>query len=267
MDSFVLASREPAVSVATLNIAELAPAPLGATASASAEAKAKADAVEQAEARLAADLKFASEANPAVDVRPMLDVKPAAALKPVAEVKSAAVAVGTAVAEPSPAPVAHDARKEDPREDPGAERKPSPLLVRASARATDRSEDAHTRLTAARSAARDHATDARALRAWAVAAMRSGETREARRAAEAWAIHDNTAEPRLFLASALETSGRKREARAVLEEWLANHPDASEAKRMLSHLGGAPEPAIKRSGRGRVGRGQLHPPDPVTADE
>src|SRR4029079_7564872 len=99
------------------------------------------------------------------------------------------------------------------------------------------SEEGRARLGDARSSARDHATDPHALKAWATAAMLAGETREARRAAEAWAIHDNSAEPRLFLAGALEASGRKREARAVLEEWLTNHPETSEAKRMLSRLG------------------------------
>ena len=128
-------------------------------------------------------------------------------------------------------------------------------------------QDAKTRLADARTAAREHSTDPRALKAWATAAMHAGETREARRAAESWAVHDASAEPRLFLASALESSGRKREARAVLEEWLANHPDSADAKRMLSRLGASAEPAIKRGGRGR-GRGvQLHPPDPVAADE
>jgi Flp pilus assembly protein TadD len=151
---------------------------------------------------------------------------------------------------------------------PSDDAKPStPLLVRATARSVDRGDDTKLRLSDARSAARDHATDPRALKAWATAAMRAGETREARRAAEAWAVHDSGAEPRLFLAGALEHAGRKREARAVLEEWLANHPDSADAKRMVSHLGAAPEPAIKRGSRGRPGRPPLHPQDPVAADE
>jgi hypothetical protein len=174
-----------------------------------------------------------------------------------------------ALASPSP----REAHKDDHRDDP---KKPSSLLVRASARSVDKTDDARDakdardpklRLSDARSVAREHSTDAHALRAWAIAAMHAGENREARRAAESWAVHDNSAEPRLFLASALESSGRKREARAVLEEWLANHPDSAEAKRMLSRLGAAPEPAIKRGSRSRGSRMQLHPPDPVAADE
>ena len=96
--------------------------------------------------------------------------------------------------------------------------------------------------------------------------MHAGETREARRAAETWAVHDASAEPRLFLASALESSGRKREARAVLEEWLANHPDSTDAKRMLARLGAAPEPVIKRGARNRGSRAAPHPPDPVAEE-
>jgi serine/threonine-protein kinase len=146
-------------------------------------------------------------------------------------------------------------------------KKPNPLLVRASTRGAERSEDPKSRLADARAAAREHPTDPHALKAWATAANLAGETRESRRAAEAWAVHDGTAEPRLFLAGALEQSGRKREARAVLEEWLANHPDAPEAKRMMSRLGASPEPAIKRGSRNRGGRVQLHPQDPLTDGE
>ncbi|MBX3203488.1 MAG: serine/threonine protein kinase [Labilithrix sp.] len=152
------------------------------------------------------------------------------------------------------------------------EGRPSSLLVRASAKHED--VDAKAKLTDARARAKDRPTDARALRAWATAAIQAGETREARRAAEAWAVHDGTAEPRLFLAAALEASSRRREARAVLEEWLANHPDTPEARKMLQRLGASPEPAIKRSGRARPsssarapGRTSLHPPDPVADGE
>jgi serine/threonine-protein kinase len=241
----VEASREPVASVATLNVAD---PPLAMNAEADAKAKAEAE----ADARLAADPKLAAEVKPPAEAKPA-ETKPAEA-KPVASTPMVAVVN-------EPGAVAGEAKKDDRQDDRRQ------LLVRASARGEARSEDARARLVDARSAARDHATDAHALKAWAVAAMHAGETREARRAAEAWAIHDSSAEPRLFLAGALESSGRKREARAVLEEWLANHPDASDAKRMLSRLGGAAEPAIKRSGRGRGGRSQAHPGDPGSADQ
>ncbi|HEY8074248.1 MAG TPA: tetratricopeptide repeat protein [Labilithrix sp.] len=126
-------------------------------------------------------------------------------------------------------------------------KKPSPLLFRASLR----DGDAKSRLSDARASAQNRATDPVALRAWAVAALRAGENREARRAAETWAVHDASVEPRLFLASALEAGGRRREARAVLQEWLVNHPDSVDAKRMLARLGVSTDPAIKRASRTR----------------
>jgi eukaryotic-like serine/threonine-protein kinase len=143
-----------------------------------------------------------------------------------------------------------------------AEEAKKALLLRASARASD---DRSARLAEARARAKERPRDGKVLEAWASAAVGAGELREARRAAESWAIHDRSAQPRLALAAILEASGRKREARSVLEEWLANHPEEAEAKRMLDRLGSAPEPAIKRSStRGRQGRAQLHPPDPVS---
>ena len=174
-----------------------------------------------------------------------------------------------------------DDRSDDPAK-ARREVRPSSLLVRASAR--HESTDAKEKLSEARARAKDRATDPRALRAWATAAIQAGEVREARRAAEAWAVHDGGAEPRLFLAAALEASGRRREARSVLEEWLANHPDTPEARKMLQRLGASPEPAIKRNGRARSsssspssssssssarasGRTSLHPPDPVADGE
>ena len=248
----LFAAKDPVASIATLNIADLPVAP-----AAIAVKPAEQDVAPEVDAKAKADAKTKAEAE--------ADAKLAADLKLAADPRVAAAEVKPVALEPS-APATREAKKEERIELPPPERKPSPLLQRASARGDARGEDSRSQLTGARSAARDHATEPRALKAWAIAALHAGEAREARRAAEAWAIHDNTAEPRLFLASALESSGRKREARAVLEEWLVNHPDTPEAKRMLSRLGGSPEPAIKRNGRGRSGRTQLHPPDPV-ADE
>ncbi len=89
-----------------------------------------------------------------------------------------------------------------------------------------------------RANAKQHMSDPSALRTWAWAAFRAGEFREARRAANAWSLHDGTAEPRVFLATVLETSGHRAEAKAVLDEWLQIHPDSPEAKRALARLGG-----------------------------
>jgi serine/threonine protein kinase len=186
-----------------------------------------------------------------------LALAPASAPAPAPAPAPFALAVA---ADPKP-PIAREVRPDEPSRDG--------LLVRATARSLDKPEDvrdAKLHLTDARTIARQHATDPHALKAWAIAAMHAGETREARRAAETWAVHDTSAEPRLFLAAALESSGRKREARAVLEEWLTNHPDSSDAKRMLARLGAAPDPVIKRGARNRGSRAAPHPPDPVAEE-
>jgi serine/threonine-protein kinase len=104
------------------------------------------------------------------------------------------------------------------------------------------------RLNDARRVAKGHMSDARALKAWATAAYRAGELREARRAAEVWTLHDGTAEPRVFLATVLEASGRRSEAKAVLEEWLQLHPDSSDARQMHARLG-APIAGTKQVAR------------------
>jgi serine/threonine-protein kinase len=246
----IFGAKEP-VAVATLNVGEL---PIATPSTA------------------AAPMAYATTAEANADV-PAPAAAPSPA-PPLAPAEPAPAAERVAIADAPKPPVAREARAadNDRRNDiipASAEaKKPNNLLVRASdRRSMEMPQDAKIRLAEARSAAREHSTEPRALKAWATAAMHAGETREARRAAESWAVHDASAEPRLFLASALESSGRKREARAVLEEWLANHPDSADAKRMLSRLGAAPEPAIKHGGRGR-GRGvQLRPQDPVAADE
>ncbi|MBX3187544.1 MAG: protein kinase [Labilithrix sp.] len=217
--------------VTTVTAAELPPAPPPAPA-----VTAAAESAETTPAETTAPAEIASAPAPTHTDKPAIADKPASNDKPVTSDKA------------------------------DHARRPSSLLVRASAR-TSSADEEKGRLTEARRVARERSADPKALKAWATAAMHAGEMREARRAAEAWAVHDASAEPRLFLAATLEASGRKREARAVLEEWLANHPDSHEAKRMLSRLGGSPEPAIKRSSRSRAGRVHLHPPDPVSDGE
>lgn len=153
-----------------------------------------------------------------------------------------------AAALPRPAAPAPASTFDDP--EPKEENPKSSLLVRASANHGSESSS-KARLGEARAAAHDRSNDPRALRAWATAALAAGEPREARRAAEAWATHDGSVEPRLMLAAALDASGRHHEARTVLEDWLTNHPDSSEARKMLVRLGGSPAPAIKSKGRSR----------------
>jgi len=111
----------------------------------------------------------------------------------------------------------------------------------------DRS-DRHQLLTQAREAAKEHMSDGRALKAWTMAAYEAGRMREARHAAEAWALHDDTAEPRIFLAKVLDGMGHRADAQAVLEEVLQAHPDSNEARRLHAKLG-APLPAADTSAR------------------
>jgi serine/threonine-protein kinase len=154
------------------------------------------------------------------------------------------------VAEAAPAPAVTVAPPSD--DVPVAEeKKPSSLLQRASAHHQD--AEVRSKLTEARVHAKENPTDAKALRAWAMAALSAGETREARRAAEAWSVHENGAEPRLVLAAAFEAANRHHEARAVLEEWLQNHPDTPEARKMLQRIGGG-EPAVKHKHPGATTR-------------
>jgi serine/threonine-protein kinase len=201
-------------------------------------------------------------APPAAPEPTVAEATPAPAPEPIAPVAELPAPPPTTTAPPpsaspsppSPPPETSPALASTPHEEPKAStlapEGASSLLVRASAH-HPRPSEPRDHLQDARNAAREHSTDVRALRAWAIAALAAGEPREARRAAEAWAARDPSSEARLFLASALEAGGRRREARAVLEEWIQNHPDATEAKKMLQRLGASPEPAIKPHGRAR----------------
>jgi hypothetical protein len=121
-------------------------------------------------------------------------------------------------------------------------------------RAFARKHDAErTPLPEARDLAKAHFDDPHALKGWATAAYRAGAMREARRAADAWALHDGTVEPRLFLATVLDATGHRADARAVLEEWLQIHPDSSDARRMHARLG-APLPPAEGSHKSLANR-------------
>jgi serine/threonine protein kinase len=90
----------------------------------------------------------------------------------------------------------------------------------------------------ARALAHAHPSNPRALDAWARAALRTGELREAYRATSSWALHDGTVEPRLVMADVLDASGRRPEAAALLTEWLESHPDAADVQAALTRLSG-----------------------------
>ncbi|HEY2516748.1 MAG TPA: protein kinase [Polyangiaceae bacterium] len=89
-------------------------------------------------------------------------------------------------------------------------------------------------LADARTNAHEHSDDPRTLKVWANAAFRAGALREARRAGEAWALRDDGAEPRVFLANVLDATGHRGDARAVLEQWIELHPDSTEARHLRS---------------------------------
>ena len=104
------------------------------------------------------------------------------------------------------------------------------------------------RLMDARAEAETHPEDAHALQAWANAAFKAGDYREARHATEAWSLRDGSPEPRIFLAEVLDATGKRADARAVLEEVLDLHPDSTEARRLHAHYG-APLPSLDSAGR------------------
>jgi len=129
--------------------------------------------------------------------------------------------------------------------------------VEAASKRADRSAsheptkaDRERTLLQAREAARESNGDARALRAWAVAALKAGALREARRAADAWILVENTPEPHIVLAEVLDAMGKRTDARAVIAEVLESHPDSAQARRLAARYGApvsTPETAAQRS--------------------
>ncbi len=106
------------------------------------------------------------------------------------------------------------------------------------------------RLAEARAAAKAHPSDARLLHDWAKAAMKAGDLKDARRAADAWLLHDASPEPKLFLATVLDASGKRNEAKAIVEEVLEVWPDSSDARKLHAKLGAplpTPDTSAKRT--------------------
>jgi serine/threonine-protein kinase len=102
----------------------------------------------------------------------------------------------------------------------------------------------------AREAAKDAMGDARALKAWALAAYKAGALREARRAADTWILVESTPEPHILLAEIMDAMGHRGEARAVLAEVLESHPDSIQARRLAARYGtpsNAPETSSQKS--------------------
>ena len=154
-----MATREP-VAVATLTVAELPNADANATRTRAANANATRERERDRE-RGACRSRHRARSCTRRRARPRS--------RPRARARSRARSrARCAAAEPKP-PATREARQDDHSRDG--------LLVRASARSVDKPEDsrdAKVRLADARSVAREHATDAHALKAWAIAAMHAG---------------------------------------------------------------------------------------------
>jgi len=130
---------------------------------------------------------------------------------------------------------------------------PTPNLI---ARSTGRADLLD--LADARAAAKAHPSDPKPLKAWALAASRAGALREARHAGEAWALRDDSSEPRVFLASVLEATGHHGDAKAILAQWLELHPDAGDVRKKQARLtqtaSSASQPRLERANHKTIDR-------------
>jgi thioredoxin-like negative regulator of GroEL len=91
---------------------------------------------------------------------------------------------------------------------------------------------------------RNHAKDARALKAWTEAAVRMKGWGEAHRVAQRWAKIDSGLEARLTLARMQRAVGKRDQAMKTLEALLRDHPNAEEARGMMRELN--PPPVLAR---------------------
>jgi len=213
-------------------------------------------------ARAASDVPVAIAATPAPGPEPVLaDAIPAVALAAEPPLRQASdLRVASDEPEPPRARLARlvdtksDARPDvkgdvrpdehgEPRVAPRGDAKPDAKIADAKpdARAVDpKAVDprAERHLATARIYAKAHPGEVAGIRAWANAAVRAGDLRDARRAADVWTLHDGSAEPRLFLANVLDQLGHRVDARAVVEEVLEIHPDSAEARRLRARMNG-----------------------------
>jgi serine/threonine-protein kinase len=198
-------------------------------------------------------------AEPTVEPAPpatgtaMLDQAPPAD-PPGAEVASIAIPAPTPTmaTPPTPTPPAPPAATAPPSAPPTTT--PAPAAVASAASPLSRPISGRAdlaELADARDVAKAHPTDPKALKAGSLAASRAGALREARHAGEAWALHDDGSEPRVFLAGVLEATGHHADARMLLSQWLELHPDAESARKMEARLttssSQAPLPKLERA--------------------
>jgi serine/threonine-protein kinase len=185
-----------------------------------------------------------------VDTAPVSPEPPATGTSAIEELavatEGANGSTATATATPTATPTA--TATATPTATPTAKATPAPTALAATTPTP--TPDAHPRLQPvdrtgradlneladARVFATEHPNDKHALKNWATAASHAGAMREARRAGEAWALKDESTEPRLFLASVLDATGHRGDARAVLEQWISVHPDSADAKKLEAHL-------------------------------
>jgi len=194
-----------------------------------------------------------------VTVSPRLHGSPS----PIARMSQAPVAAGATASESGPPPATigqAEAAPAPPATASAMDTSQPPAqseLAEAAPRHADRTashepvrEARERALHEARDAAKEASGDARALKAWAVAAYRAGALREARRAADAWILLESTPEPHILLAEIMEAMGHRGEARAVLAEVLESHPESVQARRLAARYGApsnAPETSSQRA--------------------
>jgi hypothetical protein len=174
-------------------------------------------------------------------VRPLAELAPVAMNETVAEPWESIEDVAPIPVESEPVPVSMPVAASQP------EAEPLHIAVH------DGKPDKARALVEARAAARE-THSVRTLRAWTMAALDAGRSREARRAAETWALHDDTPEPRIVLAKVLDAGGHRPDAMAVLEEVLQTHPESNEARRLHAKLGPPLPPADTEAHRTQVAR-------------
>jgi hypothetical protein len=87
-----------------------------------------------------------------------------------------------------------------------------------------------------RNVAKKSPEDARVLRGWADAAIKTKGWGEALRVAINWASQDSSPEAQLYLAHVQQAAGQRYGAVATLTRVLSDHPDNREAREMLSRI-------------------------------